>query len=138
MAVLAVCVVSGNLFPVFVVQDCGNICFHIFFPVVPAAAILSDFVRVGKNQIFVSGGFHYRFKFCASNRIISTGHTHYQIIVRNQMPSSPEQIIIWVCHKHHFVVTLQIKGVQVGCSYMWQIQVRIKKIKLMAGKGNRA
>ena len=27
MAVLAVCVVSGNLFPVFVVQDCGNICF---------------------------------------------------------------------------------------------------------------
>ena len=138
MAVLAVCVVSGNLFPVFVVQDCGNICFHIFFPVVPAAAIFSDFVRVGKNQIFVPGSFHYGFKFCASNRIISTGHTHYQIIVFNQVPSTPEQIIIWVRHKHHFVVTLQIKGVQVGCSYMWQIQVRIKKIKLMAGKGNRA
>ena len=138
MAVLAVCVVSGNLFPVFVVQDCGNICFHIFFPVVPATAILSDFVRVGKNQIFVSGGFHYRFKFCASNRIISTGHTHYQIIVLNQMPSAPKQIIIRVRHKHHLVVTIQIKGVQIGSSYMWQIQVRIKEIKLMAGKGNRA
>ena len=54
------------------------------------------------------------------------------------MPSAPEQIIIRVCDEHHLVVTIQIKGVQIGSSYMGQIQVRIKKIKLMSGKDNRA
>ena len=136
MTVLTISIVGGNLFPIFVVQNSGNIGFHILSPVTPTAAIFSDFVRVGKNQIFVPGSFHYGFKFCASNRIISTGHTYYQIIILNQMPSAPEQIIIRVRHKHHLVVTLQIKIVQIGSSYTGQIQVRIKKIKLMSGKCN--
>ena len=138
MTVFAVCVVSGNLFPVFVVQDGGNICFHILFAEVPAAAIFSDFVRVGENQVFVSSGFHHGFKLCASHRIISPGHAHYQIIILNQMPSAPEQIIVRVRHKHHLVVPVQIKGIQVGGCYMGQIQIRIKKIKFMSGKGNRS
>ena len=138
MTVFAVCVVSGNLFPVFVVQDGGNICFHILFAEVPAAAFVANFVRVGETQVFVSSGFHHGFKLCASHRIISPGHAHYQIIILNQMPSAPEQIIVRVRHKHHLVVPVQIKGIQVGSCYMGQIQIRIKKIKFMSGKGNRS
>ena len=50
------------------------------------------------------------------------------------MSSAPEQIIIWVCDEHHLVVTIQIKGVQIGSSYMGQIQIRIKKIKIRKKK----
>ena len=45
------------------------------------------------------------------------------------MPSAPEQIIIRVCHKHHLVVTIQIKGIQIGSSYMGQILGKDKKDK---------
>lgn len=49
VAVFAVRVVGGHLGPVFVIQDGGDVCFHVFFPEGPGAPAFPDFVRIGEN-----------------------------------------------------------------------------------------